>query len=158
MINNSQKKWDLYYLNICEAVRLKSKDPSRKVGAIITSPENQVISTGFNGFPIGVQDSLNGITASRYEGTKKYDFTVHAEVNAIAFAARAGVSTNNGTLYCSLFPCKECSKALIQAGIRRIVTFVDRGKDNGYNFDVSHLMLEEAGIEIKLYNKEELYD
>ncbi len=158
MKRESQKRWDLYYLDICESVRSKSKDPSRKVGAIIISSENQIISTGFNGFPIGVKDSLDGDTLVRYEKPAKYDFTVHAEINAISFAARAGVSTNNGVLYCSLFPCKECVKAVIQAGIKRVVTFSDKGADNGYKFDIAHLLLKEAGIEVTLYDREKLYE
>jgi dCMP deaminase len=152
----NQENWDLYYLNLCFEVARKSKDPSRKVGAILVK-NNQIISTGFNGFPIGVND-CNIKFNERYQRPMKYDFTTHAEVNTIAFAARAGVSSNESTLYCNLFPCTSCAKTLIQAGVKRIVTLENKGEDNGYNFDTSHVILGEAKVDVKLYTSEQLYD
>lgn len=114
--------WDDYFLTIAETVRLKSKDPSTKVGAVITGPEKQIISTGFNGFPRGVNEHAG----YRWERPLKYKFVEHAERNAIYNAARHGTMLRGSTLYLvgmgpPTAPCIECTKAIIQSGIIRVV-------------------------------------
>ncbi len=109
--------WHDYYLGLLEAVAAKSKDPSTKVGAIIVGPDNEVRSTGFNGFPRGVREDIS----MRWERPWKYLWVAHAEDNAIANAARAGTSTNGCRLYVPFAPCSECTKAIIGAGIVEVI-------------------------------------
>lgn len=138
--------WDIYLISLAEQVSLKSKDPSTRVGAVIAGQEHQVLSTGFNGFPIGVQDDID----ERYDRPQKYEWTAHAEFNAIQLAARHGTELQGSTLYMNYepTPCTTCTKAIIQAGIGEVV-----GPDRPFpgqrteTFDISETMLEEAGVE-----------
>jgi dCMP deaminase len=146
----NQHNWDKYFIDICEVVRQKSKDPSSKIGVVLVGTDNQIISTGFNGFPRGIDET----DETRWERPIKYDFVTHGEENAIFNAARTGVSTKNSTLYLVGFgpptvPCKDCCKAVIQAGIKRVVGFGYKLMQEHYrescNFSLARL--EEAGIE-----------
>ena len=103
--DRGKNSWDDFFFDMCQVVSAKSKDPSTKVGAVIVNSGNSIISTGFNGFPIGIDDHVE----SRYERPEKYLWTCHAEENAIAFAARNGalveqhVHTVNGISHLSSF-------------------------------------------------------
>jgi len=108
-------KWDNYFLDLCDAVAAKSKDPRRKIGCVIVGSNNEIRSTGYNGFPSSVRE-----TELRYK-EDKYMYMVHAEVNAIYNAAKCGTSTDNCTIYINRPPCNECAKAIIQSGIKRVV-------------------------------------
>ena len=117
--------WDDYYMGIAGAVSTRSNCVRRRVGALIVV-EKAIISTGYNGAPIGVRNCSDGgcprcsSAAAPGEG---YDtcICVHAEQNAIALAARHGNATAGGTLFTTLRPCFGCAKESIQAGIREIV-------------------------------------
>jgi dCMP deaminase len=114
--------WTEYFLSIAEVVRQKSKDPSSKIGAVLVGENHQIISTGYNGFPIDIDE----VDPARWERPIKYQYVCHAELNAIALAARRGVSTDGATLYMvgmgpPTYPCTECAKMLIQAGIQLIM-------------------------------------
>jgi deoxycytidylate deaminase len=98
-------EWDEYFYVLAQAAALRSKDSSRKVGAVIVSRDNVVLSTGFNGFPRGVKDL-------RERWTKKQEkllWVAHAEANAIFNAARTGISVEGGTIYTTTFPCTLCA-------------------------------------------------
>ena len=111
------QKWDKRFLSLAREVSLWSKDPSRQVGAIITI-DNNIVSQGYNGFPRGIVDTEFRLTNKPI----KLSLIVHAELNAILNAARNGSTVENGTMYIyGLPPCHECAKAIIQAGITRIV-------------------------------------
>lgn len=110
-------EWSEYFLNMCEAVSLKSKDQSSKIGAIIVGPGNEIRSTGYNGFPRGFQDN----DPTKQERPIKYKYMEHAERNAIYNAARFGASTEGCTLYCKWPPCSDCARAIVQAGITKLV-------------------------------------
>lgn len=114
--------WDLRYLSLCDHIATWSKDPSTKVGSVIIAPNGHtVISTGYNGFARGILDTEYRLA----DRETKYGFIVHAELNAILNAARNGYPTMGCTLYCSgLPPCRECAKAIIQAGIAEVVVRV----------------------------------
>lgn len=119
-IDEGRPGWDAYFLAIAALVAERSKDPSTKVGAVIVGPDHEIRSTGYNGFPRGIDDS----PARLADRPTRYSFTVHAEPNAIFNAVRVGTSTRNCTLYVAgLPPCHECVKAIIQAGIVRVVHF-----------------------------------
>ena len=80
------QSWDLFFMKMVYLVANKSKDISTKIGAVIVNDNNQIIKIGYNGFPIGVDDSIK----ERFERPLKYSYTAHAEANAIFFAARDG--------------------------------------------------------------------
>jgi len=112
--------WDYYFLHISEAVARKSKDPSTRVGAVIVGQDNEIVSTGYNGFPRGITDSSERLE----DRPTKYKYIVHAEANAIYNAVRGGRATRDCCIYVAgLPPCHECAKAIIQAGIVRVVHY-----------------------------------
>lgn len=149
MKNNN---WINYFFDICDVIAKKSKDTSTKVGAVITNTGNSIISTGYNGFPIGVDDSIK----ERYERPQKYMWTAHAEENAICFAARNGVSLNGAVLYVNrLIPCARCTRLIIQSGIKKIYAKIDTDQSTNLRWkeenDIASAMMEEAGIYIETF-------
>jgi dCMP deaminase len=136
--------WDRRYLALAEFISGWSKDPSTKVGAVITDSNNRVISIGFNGLPRGMED-----TTERLENRElKYKLMVHAERNAIIFAERP---LHGCTLYTWPFmPCSVCAGIVSQAGIRRVVApFSDnpRWQDD---FKLTKEMFAETGVALTL--------
>ena len=136
--------WDERFIGLAQHVATWSKDPRTKVGAVLVNETKQVLSVGYNGFPRGVFDLL-----ARYEEREtKLMFVAHAERNALdnCFA-----DTRGSTLYCTLPPCNECVKSIIQKGVKRIVTLTSdaRPQDNG---NVAITMLAEAGIQLDFIN------
>ena len=136
--------WDEYFMGLAHLSALRSKDPNTQVGACIVDEDKKVVSIGYNGMPRGSQDDKMPWAREGGFLNTKYAFVVHAELNAILNAPR---SVKNCTVYVSLFPCNECAKALIQAGIKRIVYESD--KYNGTEGNIaSKQMLNNAGIEL----------
>ena len=105
-----------WYLKGCYWVSEKSKDPSTHIGCILVNENNRIISCGYNGIPHNLDDSEERLTPPG-----KYLFVEHAERNCIYSAAQHGISTLNSTLYINGFPCCDCSRAIISAGIKRLV-------------------------------------
>jgi dCMP deaminase len=137
--------WDEYFMGLAHLSALRSKDPNTQVGACIVDENHRVVSVGYNGFPKGCSDDV--FPWGREGGVldTKYAFVVHAELNAILNSPR---SVAGCTLYVSLFPCNECAKALIQAGIRRIVYESDKYAATDTTI-ASKRMLKAAGVELK---------
>ena len=104
----------------------RSKDPNTQVGACIVSPENIIISTGYNGMPKGCSDDT--FPWERTGEETKYPFVVHAELNAILNAN--GRDLRGSRLYVALFPCNECAKAIIQSGVREVLYLSDKYADS----------------------------
>jgi len=125
--------WDKYFSYMAAAVSIKSKDEKCRVGAVIVSPNNVVLSTGFNGLARGVYDDKHILQKKN----EKLRVVCHAEQNAILNAARIGVSVEGATVYVTKFPCLACCNAIIQAGIVRIYTH-DKWYWNGDPFDKNH--------------------
>ena len=137
--------WDEYFMGVALLAAGRSKDPSTQVGACIVDEENRILSTGYNGFPQGCSDDDFPWNRDEAKGDTKYQFVVHAELNAILNAQ--GTSVVNSRLYVSLFPCNECAKAIIQSGVREVVYLSD--KYNGTPTDIaSKKMLEAAGVKL----------
>lgn len=127
--------WELYALDIAEAVAKKSKDPWKKVGAVLLRHDHSVASVGYNGFPAGVPEDW-----SDREERRKY--VIHAETNALRFTRPEECSV----LACTLLPCPSCLKAVSGHGIRRVVY------REVYQRDPESLeMAERMGIELKQY-------
>lgn len=103
-------KWDVRFLRLAYVVSTWSKDPSTKVGAVITVGKNYIVSTGFNGYPPHIKDTLDDPREVKYEKT------IHAEDNALRFAHRPGDS-----IYVTHMPCEFCMEKIGKAGIKRVV-------------------------------------
>lgn len=114
--------WIKYFMSIATVVASKSKDRT-KVGCVLVSPTNkQILSTGFNGFCRDVAD-----TTERYADREvKMDYVVHAEANAICFAASSGMRTDGSYAFITLPPCHSCAKLLKQVGVTNIFYMEDR--------------------------------
>lgn len=109
--------WVEYFLNIAEQVKLKSKDQSTQIGSVIVGKDNEILSTGYNSFPRGLNDNI----PERQERPEKYLYFEHSERNAIYNAARIGVSLRDSTIYLtSGLPCMDCSRAIINSGIKTV--------------------------------------
>ena len=137
--------WDDYFMGVSLLAADRSKDPSTQVGACIVSDDNRILSTGYNGFPQGCSDDDFPWNRDERLGETKYNFVVHAELNAILNAG--GKSLVGSRIFVSLFPCHECAKAIIQSGVKEVVYLSD--KYNGTVSDnASKRMLQAAGIKL----------
>ena len=137
--------WDEYFMSMAHLSALRSKDPSTQVGAVIVDGDNRVVSIGYNGFPKGVSDDEFPWERNGGGLNTKYPFVVHAELNAILNSKR---SVRDCKLYVSLFPCNECSKAIIQSGIKKIIYECDKYCDTE-SVIASKMMLDSAGVEYR---------
>lgn len=140
--------WDEYFMGLAILSSLRSKDPNTKVGACIVDNEHKVVSIGYNGMPIGIDETK--ISWNKGEGLdSKYLYVCHAEFNAI-LNTRNGAALKGCILYVTLFPCNECAKAIIQVGIKEIV-YLDNKYENQVTTLASRKMLELAGIKLTKY-------
>ena len=140
--------WNNYFIALAKLVAQKSKDNSTKVGVVIVGPDHEIRSTGYNGFPRGIDES----DSARWKRPIKYQRVEHAERNAIYNAARVGTSIHGCTMYMESPPCTECGRAVIQAGIKEIVVatqnpFNDR-EDWSESIQFALDMLAEAGVNV----------
>ena len=109
--------WDEYFMGVAFLSGMRSKDPNTQVGACIVSDDNKILSMGYNGFPKGCSDDDFPWNRDAEDPLcSKYFYSTHSELNAIL--NYRGGSLEGAKLYVSLFPCNECAKAIIQAGIR----------------------------------------
>lgn len=135
--------WDDYFMGVALLAAERSKDPNTRVGACIVDGQNRILSTGYNGFPHGCSDDEFPWGREGADVETKYPYVVHAELNAILNTR--GTSLAGSKLYVALFPCNECAKAIIQAGIREVVYLSDKYKDTPLT-KASRKMLETAGV------------
>jgi dCMP deaminase len=120
-------KYDNLFINICKQYADMSSATRKKVGAVIVR-DNTIISDGYNGTPVGFDNNCED------ENGKTLWYVLHAEANAITKMARCNISCDCATLYITLSPCKECSKLIIQSGIKRVV-YNEKYKDtSGLDF------------------------
>lgn len=134
--------WDQYFMGLAHLSRLRSKDPSTQVGAVIVNPKKRIVGIGYNGFPQGVSDEDFPWEREGDFLNSKYAYVVHAELNAIL---NSTVPLDNCSIYVSLFPCNECAKAIIQSGIKEIVYEDDKYASTDAII-VSKKMLDAAGV------------
>lgn len=141
--------WDEYFMGIALLTAMRSKDDSSQVGACIVSPENKILSLGYNGMPIGCSDDDMPWEREGDELETKYMYVCHAELNAILNSASHDL--RGSRVYVTLFPCNECAKAIIQAGIKTLVYESDKYADSP-NTKASKRMLNAAGVRYYQYN------
>ena len=143
--------WDEYFMGVAKLSASRSKDPNTQVGCCIVSQDNKILSMGYNGFPIGCSDDMFPWVREGEDDLKtKYFYTVHSELNAIL--NYRGGSLEGAKLYVSLFPCNECAKAIIQAGIKTVVYDCDK-YEHTPSVIASKRMLDAAGVRYYKYNR-----
>lgn len=142
--------WDEYFMGIAALSALRSKDPNSQVGACIVSQENKILSVGYNGFPIGCSDEKFPWGREGDAINTKYPYVVHSELNAIL--NYRGGSLAGTKIYVTLFPCNECAKAIIQAGIKTVIYDCDKYDGTPMNL-VSKELLKTAGVKIVKYQR-----
>lgn len=139
---------ELKYMGVADAIAKFSKDQSTQVGAVIIGPTQEVRSVGYNGAPRGCSADED------YRGTErpeKYFWFSHAELNAITNAARVGTPLAGSTIVVTHFPCMDCARAIVQAGIIRAVVraptleFCDRWSEH---ISRAVQLFEECGVEV----------
>ncbi len=144
--------WESYFLNIAEQVKLKSKDNNTQIGAVIVGEDNEILSTGYNSFPRGLDDENN----ERQERPEKYFWFEHAERNAIYNAARVGTRLKGSSIYLtSGLPCMDCARGIVNSGIKRVYCKEVCTTKNKDMWDEqqkrSKEMLNECGVEVIYY-------
>ncbi len=142
--------WDEYFMGIAELSAMRSKDPSTQVGACIISADNKILSVGYNGMPKFCSDDEFPWDRSGSNLETKYFFVCHAELNAIL--NYRGGSLEGSRIYATLFPCNECAKAIIQAGIKEIIYACDKYADTD-SVMASKMMFKAAGVKLTPYTK-----
>lgn len=142
--------WDEYFMGVAYLSGMRSKDPNTQVGACIVSPDNKILSMGYNGFPIGCSDDEFPWEREGEPLENKYFYSTHSELNAIL--NYRGGSLEGAKLYVTLFPCNECAKAIIQAGIKKVVYDCDKYADTA-SVIASKRMMTAAGVEFCRYKR-----
>lgn len=146
--------WQEYFRPIAEAIKEKSKDENTKIGAVIVGSNHQIISTGYNSFPRGIDDTIK----ERQLSPEKHYWFSHAETNAIINAASNGVSTKGSFIYMTCgVPCPDCARNIINAGISKVVCLKDQsvmGSPDKWAEKAkrSLMMLNEAGVIIEYWD------
>lgn len=141
--------WDEYFMGVALLSARRSKDPNTQVGACIVNEKNKIVGAGYNGLPIGCDD--DDFPWEKQGGflETKYPFVCHAELNAIL--NNIGMDLKGCKIYTALFPCNECTKAIIQAGIREVIYLSDKYAGTDI-FTASRIMLDKAGVTCRKVN------
>ena len=142
--------WDEYFMGVAMLSAMRSKDPSTQVGACIVSKDNKILSMGYNGFRKGCTDDLFPWRKEGEHMDTKYPYVTHSELNAIL--NYRGGSLEGSKLYVSLFPCNECAKAIIQAGIETVIYDSDKYAHTA-SVLVSKRMFKAAGVAFHPYQR-----
>lgn len=135
--------WDEYFMGVALLSAKRSKDPNTQVGACIVNEKNKIVGAGYNGLPIGCSDDEFPWHKEGEFLDTKYPYICHAELNAIL--NNIGMDLKGCKIYTVLFPCNECSKAIIQSGISEVIYLSDKYQGNDI-FKASRIMLDKAGI------------
>ena len=140
--------WDECFMKIAHIIADRSLDPSTQAGAVIVNDRNVVLGMGYNGWPRGIgKDQLPWEREGEYDKTK-YAYVCHAEENAVY---NANSSTEGGKIYCTLFPCNECAKTIIQNGIKEVIYASDKYAELPA-YKASKKMLKLAKVSLRQYS------
>ena len=135
--------WDEYFMGIAMLSAMRSKDNNSQVGACIVSPENKILSLGYNGMPIGCNDDNMPWERECEDLETKYMYVCHSELNAILNSPNHDLK--GARMYVTLFPCNECAKAIIQSGIKEVIYISDKYR-NTDSVRASKRMFDAAGV------------
>ncbi len=149
---NKQRKdylsWEEYFMGIAKLSAMRSKDPNTQVGACIVSNDNRILSIGYNGCPNGINDDEFPWDREGEPLKTKYLYVCHAEMNAILNYRGSRKELENARIYVDLFPCNECAKLIIQAGIKEVIYLSDKYA-NTDGVIASKRMFDECGVVYK---------
>lgn len=135
--------WDDYFMAVALLSAQRSKDPNTQVGACIVNPQKRIVGVGYNGFPTGCSDdTLPWCREGEFLDTK-YPYVCHAELNAVLNSVPGNLT--GCSIYTALFPCNECAKVIIQAGIREVIFLSDKYADTD-SVRASRKMFDQAGL------------
>ncbi|MDO4403851.1 MAG: dCMP deaminase family protein [Atopobiaceae bacterium] len=137
--------WDEFFMRVAIAASMRSKDPNTQVGACIAGADNRILSVGYNGTPQSLGDDEFPWEASDDPLHDKHSYVIHAEANAILNYRGSLKDMEGATAYVTLFPCKECAKTLVQAGIGEIVFLDDKYHDTE-DGQISRAVFDLCGI------------
>lgn len=140
--------WDEYFMGVSQLAAMRSKDPHTQVGSCIVSRTHKILSIGYNGMPVGCDDDRFPWGREGNTLATKYPYVTHSELNAIL--NYRGGSLEGSTIYVTLFPCNECAKAIIQAGIRKVIYRSDKYADSDSTI-ASKTMFDAAGVVYEQY-------
>ena len=135
--------WDEYFMGIALLSAERSKDPNTSVGACIVSQDNKILSVGYNGMPIGCSDDEFPWEREGNPLETKYLYVCHAELNALL--NYTGTNLRGSKIYTTLFPCNECTKAIIQSGITEVIYLSDKYSGTDSTVAAKN-MLRAAGV------------
>ena len=143
--------WDEYFMGIALLSAMRSKDPNTTVGACIVGSDNRILSVGYNGMPSGCSDDVFPWDRDGDTLDTKYVYVCHAEMNAILnYTGTTGM--NGAKLYVTLFPCNECTKAIIQKGIKEVYYLSDK-YSNTDESKAAKRMFDSAGVKYYPYEQ-----
>lgn len=151
---NDYISWDEYFMMVAKVSALRSKDPNTQVGACIVNNDKKIVSCGYNGAPIGFNDDNMPWDRDGDFINTKYAYVCHAELNAIL---NSNTDLRGTTIYVDLFPCNECAKAIIQAGIKKVIYQNDKYNGTEGNivakrlFDECNVAYEQFKEKNKIY-------
>ncbi|MBD3316346.1 MAG: cytidine deaminase [Chitinivibrionales bacterium] len=134
--------WDEYFMGIALMSALRSKDPNTQVGACIVNESRKIVGVGYNGFPIGCSDDRLPWAREGDFLETKYPYVCHAELNAVL---NSSTNLAGCTIYVALFPCNECAKVIIQAGLKEVVYLSDKYAQTG-SVRASKIMFDQTGV------------
>lgn len=152
MKNTDYLSWDQYFMGIALLSAMRSKDPHTQVGACIVDADNKILSVGYNGMPQGCSDDEYPWGNTGDELDTKYLYVCHAELNAIL--NHSGIMLKGARIYTTLFPCNECTKALIQSGIAEVVYMDDKYATTA-SVIAAKKMMKSANIQYRKYEMSE---
>ncbi len=157
---NKQRKgnltWDEYFMGIAKLSSMRSKDPNTQVGACIVGSDNRILSIGYNGCPNGFNDDEFPWDREGEPLNTKYLYVCHAEMNSVLNYRGNRKELESAKIYVDLFPCNECAKIIIQAGIKEVVYLSDKYANTDGTI-ASKKLFDTCGVkyrQIKLSGKE----
>ena len=149
---NKQRKdylnWDQYFMGIAKLSALRSKDPNTQVGACIVGNDNRILSIGYNGTPNGFCDEEFPWDREGNPIDTKYFYVCHAEMNAVLNYRGSRKEFENAKIYVDLFPCNECAKVIVQAGIKEVIYLSDKYADTDSTI-ASKRLLDSCGVKYR---------
>ena len=137
--------WDEFFMRVAVSASMRSKDPNTQVGACLASTDHRILSVGYNGTPHGMDDDEFPWDTTEDPLTDKHNYVIHAEANAILNYRGSLRELGGAVAYVTLFPCQECAKTLVQAGIAEVVYLDDKYHDT-VGAAIARSVLDHCGV------------